>query len=84
MDPPDTDMTDGQSASQASPVYSFAPTVGSNTVSQFATLIAQMMGKAQSRVPVVRSEEVDRHLQIFLRLKPPRFEGTVAPKETED
>ncbi|KAH0471157.1 hypothetical protein IEQ34_000880 [Dendrobium chrysotoxum] len=84
MNPPDPDITDGQSASQAAPVYSSAPTVGSDTVSQFATLIAQMMGEAQSRVPVARSEEVDRHLQMFLRLKPPRFEGTVVPREADD
>ncbi|KAL0911823.1 hypothetical protein M5K25_019990 [Dendrobium thyrsiflorum] len=44
MDPPDPDMTDGQSASQAAPIYSTAPIVGSNKVSQFATLIAKMMG----------------------------------------
>ncbi|KAH0464235.1 hypothetical protein IEQ34_007021 [Dendrobium chrysotoxum] len=43
-----------------------------------------MMGEAQSRIPVIRSEEVDRHLQMFLRLKPPRFEGTVKPRAAED
>ncbi|XP_020672656.1 uncharacterized protein LOC110092439 [Dendrobium catenatum] len=84
MDLPDPDMTDGQSASQAAPVNSSAPVVGSDTVSQFTTLVAQMMSETQNRVSAVRSEDVDKHLQMFLRLKPPRFEDTVEPRATED
>ncbi|XP_020704241.1 uncharacterized protein LOC110115363 [Dendrobium catenatum] len=53
---------------------SSAPVVGSYTVSQFATLVAQMMSEIQNTVSAVRSEDVDRHLQMFLRLNPPRFE----------
>ncbi|KAL0904787.1 hypothetical protein M5K25_026937 [Dendrobium thyrsiflorum] len=68
MDLPDPNMTDGQSASQIALVYSTTSTVGLDIVSQFATLIALMMGEVQSRVPAIRSEEADRHLQIFLRL----------------
>ncbi|XP_028549050.1 uncharacterized protein LOC114579240 [Dendrobium catenatum] len=77
-------MTDGQSASQASPMSSTAPVVGSDTLSQFATLVAQMMCETQSRVSTIRSEDVDRHIQMFLRLKPPRFEGTVKPRAAEE
>ncbi|PKU67984.1 hypothetical protein MA16_Dca007019 [Dendrobium catenatum] len=46
----DPDMTDGQSASQAAPVNSFILIVGSDTVSQFAMLVAQMMSKTHNRV----------------------------------
>ncbi|XP_028549039.1 uncharacterized protein LOC114579208 [Dendrobium catenatum] len=77
-------MTDRQSASQAAPLNSSAPAVGSDTVSQFAMLVAQMMSKTQNRASTVSFEYVDRHLQMFLRLKPPRFEGTVEPRATED
>ncbi|KAI0511903.1 hypothetical protein KFK09_012537 [Dendrobium nobile] len=37
-----------------------------------------------SRASTVRSEDIDRHLQMFLRLKPPRFEGAVEPKAAEE
>ncbi|XP_020702857.1 uncharacterized protein LOC110114348 [Dendrobium catenatum] len=77
-------MTDGQSASQAAPVNSTAPVVGSDTVSQFSMLVAQMMSETQNRASTVRSKDVDRHLQIFLKLKPPRFEGTVETRAVED
>ncbi|XP_020681198.1 uncharacterized protein LOC110098647 [Dendrobium catenatum] len=81
MDLPDPDMTDGQSASQATLVNSTTPVVGSDTVSQFATLVAQMMIETQNRASTVRSADIDRHLQMFLRLKPPRFEGTLSPEQ---
>ncbi|KAI0531153.1 hypothetical protein KFK09_000706 [Dendrobium nobile] len=81
---PDPDMTDGQSASQAAPVGSTAPVAGADTLAQFATLVAQMMSETQSRAVTVRSEDIDRHLQLFLRLKPPRFEGAVEPKAAEE
>ena len=29
-------------------------------------------------------EESDQHLQLFLRLKPPHFQGVVEPREAED
>ncbi|XP_028550077.1 uncharacterized protein LOC114579490 [Dendrobium catenatum] len=74
MDLPDPDMTDGQSASQAAPVGSTAPVVGSDTLLQFATLIAQMMSETQSRASTVRSEDMDKHL----------FEGTVEPRAAEE
>ncbi|XP_028554262.1 uncharacterized protein LOC114580543 [Dendrobium catenatum] len=77
-------MADGQSASQAAPMNSFAPVVGSDTVSQFATLITQMMSETQNRVSAVRFKDVDRHLQMFLILKPPRFEGIVEPIAAKD
>ncbi|XP_028557090.1 vesicle-associated membrane protein-associated protein C16G5.05c-like [Dendrobium catenatum] len=72
MDLPDPDMTNGQSASQAAPVSSSTPVVGSYTLSQFAILVAQMMSETQCKASTVRSG-------IFLRLKPLRFEGTVEP-----
>ncbi|XP_028550825.1 uncharacterized protein LOC114579658 [Dendrobium catenatum] len=72
MDLPDPDMINGQSASQAAPVGRTTPMVGSDTLSQFATLIAQMMSETQSRASTVRSEDIYKHLQLFLRLKPPR------------
>ncbi|KAI0491606.1 hypothetical protein KFK09_025866 [Dendrobium nobile] len=84
MDQPDPDMTDGQSSSQAAPVGSTAPVAGADTLSQFATLVAQMMSETQSRASTVRSEDIDRHQQLFLRLKPPRFEGAVEPRAAEE
>ncbi|XP_020681782.1 uncharacterized protein LOC110099088, partial [Dendrobium catenatum] len=81
---PDPDMTDGQSSSQALPVGSTSPVAGADTLSQFATLVAQMMSETQSRVFTVRSDDLDRHLQLFLRLKPPRFEGAVEPRAAEE
>ncbi|XP_028550719.1 uncharacterized protein LOC114579636 [Dendrobium catenatum] len=77
-------MTDGQSDDQAAPVGSTAPVVGADTLSQFASLVAQMMSETQSRTSTVRSEDIDRHLQLFLRLKPPRFEGAVEPRAAEE
>ncbi|XP_028548321.1 uncharacterized protein LOC114578905 [Dendrobium catenatum] len=77
-------MTDGQSANQAAPVGSTAPVAGADTLSQFATLVAQMMSETQSRASTVRSDDIDRHLQMFLRLKPPRFEGAVEPRAAEE
>ncbi|KAI0500013.1 hypothetical protein KFK09_018221 [Dendrobium nobile] len=62
---PDPDMTDGQSDDQAAPVGSTAPVVGADTLSQFASLVAQMMSETQSRASTVRSEDIDRHLQLF-------------------
>ncbi|KAI0503936.1 hypothetical protein KFK09_014882 [Dendrobium nobile] len=50
---PDPDMTDGQSASQAAPVGSTAPVADADTLSQFATLVAQMMSETQSRAVTV-------------------------------
>ncbi|KAI0501334.1 hypothetical protein KFK09_016278 [Dendrobium nobile] len=43
-----------------------------------------MMSETRSRASTIRSEDIDRHLQIFLRLKPPRFEGTVEPRAAEE
>ncbi|KAI0527018.1 hypothetical protein KFK09_002614 [Dendrobium nobile] len=45
---------------------------------------SKMMGAAQNMVPVVRSKEVDKHLYMFLRLKPLRFEGSVETRVTKD
>ncbi|XP_028554454.1 uncharacterized protein LOC110107285 [Dendrobium catenatum] len=69
MDLLDPDMIDGQSASQAAPMSSTAPV---------------MMSETQNRVSTVRFEDADIHLQMFLRLKPSRFEGTVEPRAVED
>ncbi|XP_020684310.1 uncharacterized protein LOC110100931, partial [Dendrobium catenatum] len=77
-------MRDGQSASQAAPVGSITPVVDADTLSQFATLVAQMMSETHSRASTVRSEDIDRHLQIFLRLKPPKFEGTFELRAAEE
>ncbi|PKU65002.1 hypothetical protein MA16_Dca004617 [Dendrobium catenatum] len=43
-----------------------------------------MMSETQSRASTVRSEDIDKHLQLFLRLKPLRFEGTVEPRAAEE
>ncbi|PKU80152.1 hypothetical protein MA16_Dca021327 [Dendrobium catenatum] len=42
------------------------------------------MSETQSRTVTVRSDDIDRHLQLFLRLKPPRFEGAVEPRAAEE
>ncbi|KAI0510764.1 hypothetical protein KFK09_011373 [Dendrobium nobile] len=65
MDLPDSYMTDGQSTNQAAPVNSTAPVVGFDTISQFATLVAQMMSETQNIISAVRYEDIDRHLQCF-------------------
>ncbi|KAI0512356.1 hypothetical protein KFK09_012995 [Dendrobium nobile] len=62
----------------------YSPVAGADTLSQFATLVAQMMSETQSRVVTVRSDDIDRHLQMFLRSKPPRFEGAVEPRAAEE
>ena len=62
MDPPEQDVTDGQSSREALPLQSVGPVVTADSMSQFASLVAQLLGEAQSRVAGVRSEEGDQHL----------------------
>ncbi|KAH0468557.1 hypothetical protein IEQ34_003590 [Dendrobium chrysotoxum] len=52
-------------------------------MSQFAGLVAQLMGEAHSSSSS-KTEDVDWYLQIFLRMKPLRFDGTVEPRVTND
>ncbi|XP_028547514.1 uncharacterized protein LOC114578489 [Dendrobium catenatum] len=42
------------------------------------------MSETQNKASTIRSEDVDRHLQMFLRLKPLRFESTIEPRAAED
>ncbi|KAI0520121.1 hypothetical protein KFK09_007592 [Dendrobium nobile] len=42
------------------------------------------MGDAQSKMSGSKEEEVDRHLQMFHKLKPPLFKGGVGPQAAED
>ncbi|XP_028549038.1 uncharacterized protein LOC114579207 [Dendrobium catenatum] len=58
-------MTDGQSASQAAPVGSTAPVVGANTLSQFATLVAQMMSETHSLRVLLSPEQLRRLEKTF-------------------
>ncbi|KAH0450907.1 hypothetical protein IEQ34_021599 [Dendrobium chrysotoxum] len=46
-------------------------------------VVAQVMSETHSKVLVVPSN-VDRHLQIFLRMKPLRFESAIEPIAVED
>ena len=53
-------------------------------LTQFVSLIAQMVGDAQSRVAPSKVEDGDRHWHSFLKLNPSRFKGAVEPWVAED
>ncbi|KAL0909733.1 hypothetical protein M5K25_020627 [Dendrobium thyrsiflorum] len=78
------DMNDMHSASQSALIVSTAPIVSYDTLLQFTGLVPQLMGDAQNRGCSGRTKDVNRYLQIFLKLKPLRFEGTIEPKIVED
>ncbi|KAI0524336.1 hypothetical protein KFK09_003703 [Dendrobium nobile] len=63
--------------------HSAAP-VPSESMMQLATAIAHVMGDAQSKMSGSKEEEIDRHLQMFHKLKPPLFKGAVGPQAAED
>ncbi|KAI0499809.1 hypothetical protein KFK09_018017 [Dendrobium nobile] len=63
--------------------HSAAP-MPSESMMQLATAIAHVMGDAQSKMSGSKEEEVDRHLQMFHKLKPPLFKGAVGPQAAED
>ncbi|XP_020703922.2 uncharacterized protein LOC110115127 [Dendrobium catenatum] len=63
--------------------HSAAP-VPSESMMQLVTSIAHVMGDAQSKLSGSKEEEVDKHLQMFHKLKPPLFKGAVEPQIAED
>ncbi|KAI0493618.1 hypothetical protein KFK09_023737 [Dendrobium nobile] len=63
--------------------HSAAP-VPSESMMQLATAIAHVMGDAQSKMSGSKEKEVDRHMQMFHKLKPPLFKGGVEPQAAED
>ncbi|KAH0451787.1 hypothetical protein IEQ34_019086 [Dendrobium chrysotoxum] len=84
MSPQDPNMKNGQSASQVAPMQSTTLVIIFDYISQITSLVEQYMDEAQNGISSIRSDNVDLHLQIFFRLKPPRFEGIVEPKVEED
>ncbi|KAH0466987.1 hypothetical protein IEQ34_004225 [Dendrobium chrysotoxum] len=50
----------------------------------FARLVAQLMSKAHGRMAGVKEDKVNKHLQLFLRLKPPHLQGVVEPRVAEN
>ena len=46
MDPPEQEVTDGQSSHDDVSIQSIAPVVASDLMSQFVSLVAQLMGEA--------------------------------------
>lgn len=84
MDPDHPEETNGQNSSRVAPEVSTIGALTADSMSQFASLVAQLMGDAQSRMVASKVEEGDRHLQSFLRLNPPHFKGAVGPQAAED
>ncbi|KAI0518731.1 hypothetical protein KFK09_006167 [Dendrobium nobile] len=77
------DMDPPAESSVPNEQHSAAP-MPSESMMQLATAIAHVMGDAQSKMSGSKEEEVDRHLQMFHKLKPPLFKGAVGPQAAED
>ncbi|KAI0488453.1 hypothetical protein KFK09_028285 [Dendrobium nobile] len=75
MDNPESNVSNEQ--------HSVAP-VPSESMMQLTTVIAQVMGDAQSKLAGSKEEEADKHLQTFHKLRPPLFKGAVGPQAAED
>ena len=69
----DPDDADGHSSSSAAPLQSTVGVMTGDSVAQIATIVARVMGELQTQMASTKVEDVDRHLQSFLRLQPPHF-----------
>ncbi|KAH0451056.1 hypothetical protein IEQ34_021748 [Dendrobium chrysotoxum] len=47
-------------------------------------LVAQLMSEAQGWMVGVKGDEIDKHLQLFMRLKPPLLQDVVEPQVVKD
>lgn len=73
-------MIDMQSANYVASIKNTTIIISFDSIPQFASLVDQLIGEILSRKFFVRSNNIDRHLHMFLRLKSQRFEGTIMPK----